>query len=148
MDFQLDIVFLHFEPSDLLKAFTYAKAARMDRFRNHIVHCRVVVDIPHHHHSKGNECLVLVEILVPGGMLVVRQAGVKVHTDEDLCRAIGVALNKAYVKLRVFSETRIRHHKARTRSYRRHMRRIDPASFNDDLDRVERMTGSPEAFPA
>jgi len=47
------------------------RAARLDRYCDHIMSCRVVIDMPHKHHQKGNLYQVRLDITVPGDEIAV-----------------------------------------------------------------------------
>jgi cold shock CspA family protein len=45
----------------------------LDRFCDHIMSCRVVIDVPHRHHKHGNQYHVRLDITVPGDELVINR---------------------------------------------------------------------------
>jgi hypothetical protein len=48
------------------------EAEKLDEFYKRITSCRVIVEIPHRHHTLGEQCHVRIELGVPGGEIVVR----------------------------------------------------------------------------
>jgi hypothetical protein len=62
--------------SDALDALVQKEAAKLHRFFDRIVSCRVLIDKPHRHHLRGAPLHVRIEIGVPGEELVVS------HTPE------------------------------------------------------------------
>lgn len=62
------------------------KAGWLEKFHGRITSCSVVVEIPHKHHRKGRLCDVRVDVQVPRGVVVVRQAA----------DSLGAALERAF----------------------------------------------------
>lgn len=95
MQLPLQISFQHLPQSDEVEDIIYENAARLDGFCDHIMSCRVVVDVPHRHHKSGNLYQVRIDIKAPGEELVVnREAGQ--HTEyKNLRVAIDDAFNTA-----------------------------------------------------
>ncbi|TNF39031.1 MAG: ribosome-associated translation inhibitor RaiA, partial [Gammaproteobacteria bacterium] len=69
----LQITFRDIPYSDALEADIREKAAKLDQFYDHIMSCRVVVELPHGHHHKGKLYHVTIDITVPGEELVVNR---------------------------------------------------------------------------
>lgn len=91
MKLPLEITFRNVNRTDAMDEKIRAKAAKLDRFFDRITGCRVVVESPHNHHTKGNSYHVRIEISVPGGELVVnRDPPNPEHED------LGVALRDAF----------------------------------------------------
>ena len=49
------------------------KAAKLDRVYDHIIGCRVKVDMPHRSQRSGSTYNVRIDITVPGGELIVKR---------------------------------------------------------------------------
>lgn len=49
------------------------EAAKLDRFYDRIMSCRVIVEVPHRHHQRGGLYHVRIDLTVPGGELVVKE---------------------------------------------------------------------------
>ena len=77
------------------------KAKNLDLFYDHIMSCRVLVEIPHRHQRKGILYNVRIEITVPDGELVVKK-----EPHEDLFVAIRSAFNTARRQLQDYAEQR------------------------------------------
>ena len=85
MQLPLQITFRDMEPSDAVEANIRERAARLDRFYDHIMSCRVVVESPHSHHNKGRLFEVSIDVTVPDGELLVNQGHHhKDHSHEDV----------------------------------------------------------------
>jgi ribosomal subunit interface protein len=66
------------------------RAARLDRYFDRIMSCRVVVEAPHRHHRKGLRYNVRIDMTVPGEELVIKR-----EPHEDLYVAIRDAFDAA-----------------------------------------------------
>lgn len=60
-------------PSRAIEADIRAKAAKLDRFYDKVMGCRVVVEAPHRHRHKGKRYHVRIDLTVPGGELVIKR---------------------------------------------------------------------------
>ncbi len=66
------------------------RAAKLERYCDHIMGCRIMVEAPHRHKHQGILYHVRIELTVPGAHLVVRRA-----PHEDLYVAIREAFDAA-----------------------------------------------------
>jgi ribosomal subunit interface protein len=66
------------------------KAARLDRYYDHIMSCRVVLELAARHQREGKEYAVRIDLKVPGGELAVTR-----EQDEDLQVALRDAFDAA-----------------------------------------------------
>ena len=87
MQTPLQITIRDVEHSEALEARIRSKAAKLDEFFNHIISCRVVVEMPHKHHHQGKQFNVRIDIGVPGGEIVV---------NRDHAEDVYVALRDAF----------------------------------------------------
>lgn len=69
--------------SDALDALIEKEAAKLLRFFDRIVSCRVLIDKPHRHHLRGAPLYVRIEVGVPGEELVVSHTPETRHTLEE-----------------------------------------------------------------
>ncbi len=60
------------ESSTAVEAKIREEAAKLDEFYNHVMACRVVVEIPRYHPNRGKLFHVRIDLTVPGGEIVVR----------------------------------------------------------------------------
>ena len=89
MQLPLQITFRDMEPSEAVEANIRERASRLDRFYNHIMSCRVMVEAPHAHHNKGRLFQVRIDVTVPDGELNVNHGHHhKDHSHEDIYVAI------------------------------------------------------------
>src|SRR3954468_16662667 len=72
MDIPLELAFHNMTPSDSLKSAVEREVERLERFYDHIVGCRVVIEMPHKRHRLGSNVPdVHVVLRVPGREIVV-----------------------------------------------------------------------------
>ena len=82
------VTFKGMDASAAIETRIQQSARKLDRFNDCIMSCRVVVEAPHRHHHKGNVYHVIVEVMVPGGEIVVNRSGERNHAHEDVHVAI------------------------------------------------------------
>ena len=99
MQLPLQVTFRHMETSDAVLANIHEKANKLDRFSEHIMACRVVVEAPHQHHRKGNLFKVSVDITVPGGEIYASRSNDDNQAHQDVYVAIRDAFNAAQRQL-------------------------------------------------
>ena len=87
MQLPLQITIRGVEHSDALEAHIRDKAGKLDEFFDHIMSCRVVVEMPHKHHQQGKNFTVRIDIGVPGSEIVV---------NRDHAEDVYVALRDAF----------------------------------------------------
>ncbi|QQS48597.1 MAG: HPF/RaiA family ribosome-associated protein [Acidobacteriota bacterium] len=68
----VQITFRNMDSSTAVEDRIREEAAKLDTFYDRIMSCRVVVEIPHHHHQRGNLYHIRIDIGVPGKEIVVR----------------------------------------------------------------------------
>lgn len=95
MQLPLQVTFRHMETSEAVLSIIQEKASKLDRFSEHIMACRVVVEAPHQHHNKGKLFRVSVDITVPGGEIFASRSNDQNHAHEDVYVAIRDAFNAA-----------------------------------------------------
>ena len=72
MDIPLELSFHNLEPSDALKAAVRAHVNKLEQFHDHIIGCRVVIEMPHKSQKvSGNPPDVHIVLRVPGKEIVV-----------------------------------------------------------------------------
>lgn len=87
MQIPLQITIRDMEHSDALETHIRDKVNKLEEFFNHIMSCRVVVEMPHKHHRQGKQFNVRIDIGVPGSEIVV---------NRDHAEDIYVALRDAF----------------------------------------------------
>ncbi len=105
MKLPLEIVFRNVHRTAEVEDRIRAKAAKLDRLFDRITGCRVVVESPHNHHSKGNTYHVSVEVQVPAETIVVSRDPQN-HDHDDLGIALRDAFSAVQRRLRAYSRRR------------------------------------------
>lgn len=96
---ELQINFRDVPATDAIEAKVRERAARLERYHDHIIGCRVMIDAPHRRHHRGNLYHVSIDLTVPGGELVVTREPPEHHAHEDLYVAIRDAFDAAQRRL-------------------------------------------------
>ncbi len=73
MQIPLQITIRGVEQSEALEAHIREKAKKLDEFFNHVMSCRVVVEVPHKHQNQGKQFNVRIDVGVAGGEIVVNR---------------------------------------------------------------------------
>jgi cold shock CspA family protein/ribosome-associated translation inhibitor RaiA len=68
----LQISFRNMQPSEAVEVRVREEVAKLEAFYEGIMRCRVVVELPHKHHKKGDLYHVRIDLTVPGAELVVK----------------------------------------------------------------------------
>ncbi len=68
----VQITFRNMEASPAVEARIREEAAKLETFYDRIISCRVMMEIPHHHHQNGNLFHIRIDLGVPGAEVVVR----------------------------------------------------------------------------
>lgn len=91
MDIPLELAFHNMSPSDGLKAAVQREVSRLERFFNHIIGCRVVIEMPHKRHRMGSNIPdVHVVLRVPGREIVVTRELAHAGTKKSAVNAYAV----------------------------------------------------------
>jgi ribosome-associated translation inhibitor RaiA len=103
---KLKITFHGIDPSPALEQQIRDKAHQLFQHSRIVTHCQVVVEIPHHHHQKGNLYHVRLDIKVPDKEIVINKdpGEKKLHTDPSV--AIRDAFRAAEQILKKFKQER------------------------------------------
>ncbi|MDP2762157.1 MAG: ribosome-associated translation inhibitor RaiA [Sideroxyarcus sp.] len=87
MHIPIQITIRDIEHSEALETHIHAKANKLDEFFDHIMSCRVVVEMPHKHQHQGKQFNVRIDLGVAGGEIVV---------NHDHAEDVYVALRDAF----------------------------------------------------
>lgn len=112
MQLPLQITIRDVESSEALEAHIRDKAKKLDEFFDHIMSCRVVVEMPHKHHQQGKQYTVRIDIGVPGSEIVVNR-----DHSEDVYVALRDAFDAAKRQLEEYA--RILHGQVKTHQPKR-----------------------------
>lgn len=90
MKIPMQITIRDMEHSEALEQHIVEKSKKLEEFFDHIISCRVVVEMPHKHHHQGKQFNVRIDIGVPGNEIVVNR-----DQSEDVYVALRDAFNAA-----------------------------------------------------
>ncbi|HLG13056.1 MAG TPA: HPF/RaiA family ribosome-associated protein [Blastocatellia bacterium] len=133
MKLPIQIVFHNQPHSDPIEAMIRKEAAKLDSFYDRIMRCKVVVDIPHRHHTAGNPYSVRIDITVPGEEIAVNREpslrSAQQNVDaEDWSKAVeagtarkhaGVAVREAFATARRLLQDYARRHRGQVKLHAR-----------------------------
>ncbi len=92
MQLPLQVTFRHMKASPTVESAIREKAAKLGKFADHIIGCRVVIETAGRHHEHGNQYAVRIDVTVPDDEIAVtREPGE--HTEY---RDLHVALRDAF----------------------------------------------------
>ena len=106
MKLPLQIVFRNLGPSEAIEAKVRERAEKLEKYYEHIMSCRVVVELLHHHHHQGNLYHVRVDLKVPDSELVASREPDLQHSHEDVYVAIRDAFDSVRRQLEDYTRRR------------------------------------------
>lgn len=106
MQLPLQITFRNMPPSAAVEAKVRERAENLDKFHEHIMSCRVVIESPHKHHHRGNLYQVRIDVTVPDGELVATQEPDEHHAYVDVYVAIRDAFDAIRRQLEDYARRR------------------------------------------
>jgi len=106
MQVPLQISFRHMEHSDEIEAIVRQKAALLDKFADHIMGCRVVVEPASQHHERGNLYEVRIDLTVPDEEIAVTREPSQHTQDRDIHVALREAFDSARRQLEDYARRR------------------------------------------
>ncbi len=94
MPLPIQVTFRNMAGSDAIEAYVRERTAKLETFFSRITGCHVAVEVPHRHQHSGKHFRVRIEVIVPGGEVVVSHAPDENPTNEDAYAAIDHAFNQ------------------------------------------------------
>jgi ribosomal subunit interface protein len=94
------------QPSAAVEAKVRERAEKLDKFYEHIMSCRVVIEPQHKHHHRGNLYQVRIDVTVPDGELVATQEPDEHHSYVDVYVAIRDAFDAIRRQLEDYARRR------------------------------------------
>ncbi len=88
MKLPLQIIFRNMRSSEPIEAAVREHADKLDQFYQHIMSCRVVIEMHHRHHHQGNLYHARVDLKVPDTEIVASREPAEHHAHEDVYVAI------------------------------------------------------------
>lgn len=95
MQIEPEITFRHVEPTTAMEELIVEGIAGLEAVYDHLVTCRIAVELPVRRHQNGNPYRVRVEMSVPGKELVVDRTPDEHAANTDPRQAIGEAFDRA-----------------------------------------------------
>ncbi len=99
METEPQIVYQNVDPSPWLTEHIRERIAKLEQFHDRITSCRVVVALPHRSGRKGKQFHVSLDIVVPGGQIIVNRQPGDDDAHEDVLVAVRDAFNAAQRQL-------------------------------------------------
>lgn len=138
MQLPLQIAFRNVDPSEAVEAYIRERAEKLDKFYDRIMACRIVIEVPHKHHHKGNLYRARIDLTVPDGELVISKGAGDEHAHEDIYVAIRDAFDGAQRQLEDYVRRRRGH--VKTHEIPDHGR-ITALHVEDGFGRIEAADG-------
>jgi ribosomal subunit interface protein len=73
MKIPLQITFHNIKNSEAVGQYIQKKTQKLNNIYSDIASCRVVIEMPHKHHSQGNQFIVNIDLGVPGHQIIINQ---------------------------------------------------------------------------
>ncbi len=101
MQLPLEITYRGLEKTAEIEAMVIERAARLDKFCDHINRCDVVIEQSNHAHKKGNPFRVRIDVTVAGGHeLIADESLTEDNSFEPLTKAVHDAFKTMERQLR------------------------------------------------
>ncbi len=84
MQVPVQVTFRNMDHSPVLEGRVHEEAAKLERYFDRIMSCRIVVEAHHCHHHKGNLYHVRIDLRVPGAELVVNREPAQHQAHKDV----------------------------------------------------------------
>lgn len=117
MDRPLELVFHNMKPNDELESLVRERVARLEHLYDHIIGCRVSLEVKNNSHRGGTVPEIHIELQVPGQLLVLRQdenKARKLHREPDAQMSIRDAFDAVAIQLRDYKARRVGNVKTHT----------------------------------
>lgn len=88
MKLPLQVIFRNCPQSEAIVMLVEKKAKQLEKYFPRIMGCRVVIEVPHQHQTKGNLYRVLVDLTLPGNEIVVGRNPTQHESHQDVFVAI------------------------------------------------------------
>lgn len=72
MKIPIEIRFRNLKPPAQIEEWVHKMVAGLDKFHSRIMRCRVMVELPHRHRTRGNPYHVRIDLTVPGKEIVIK----------------------------------------------------------------------------
>lgn len=99
METPVQVTFRDMPVSDEIERICWKEAEKLERYHAKITGCHVLIAQPHHRHRKGNLYHVRIDVVIPGGEVVVDRAPPEHRSDEKIELALREAFDSARRRL-------------------------------------------------
>lgn len=99
MQLEPRVVFDDIPASESARKAAFDHIRQLEEFSDRITGCTVVIALPHRHHTKGQLYSVRIDLVVPGGMIVINREHHDEHAHEDVLVALRDAFDAAKRRL-------------------------------------------------
>ncbi len=106
MKMPVQVVFRNMDKTQWIEDIILEKAMGLERFHDHIIGCRVVVEVPHRRHHQGNAYQVRIDISVPDKEIVVTRLEEERKEHQDVAISVRDAFESARRQLEEYSRKR------------------------------------------
>jgi cold shock CspA family protein/ribosome-associated translation inhibitor RaiA len=113
MQIPLEIEFRNTEGSAAIEVYIREHAEKLEDFFDRVTGCRVLLEVPHHHHRKGNLYHVRILVTVPRKELVVDRQPSNHRSNEE----VHVAIRDAFKAMRRQLEDYVREMRGDVKSH-------------------------------
>ena len=114
MDVPLELSFHHAQKTDELEALIRKRVARLEKFHQRLISCRIAVEQPQTHQRSGNPYRVRIEVRVPPGHDLIVDALPKKHALHDSLERVLVdsfkAMERQLKELAARQTMEVKHH--------------------------------------
>lgn len=112
MDIPLQITFRDMEGTEGLEREIRKRAGELEKYYQHIIGCRVVMEAPSNHHRNGQYYRVRLEVSVPGENLIANRDHGSANGHDDEHQAIREAFDLVERELKKYADKRYRNRHA------------------------------------
>ncbi len=117
MQHPLQITFRNVPKSEAMVQAISERVERLHHFFDGLIGCRVLVETPHHHHSRGKAYALRIDLTVPGHLISVGREGARHLARQDAYVAIRDAFKSVQRQLKDYVSIRrgfVKHHETPT----------------------------------
>jgi len=108
MQLPLQVVFRNMGHSPSIEEIIRKKVEKLEQIASNITSCRVVVEMPHHNHRKGNSYVVRIDITVPQKEIIASTESSLDPANKDFYAVLKQAFNAAARQLEDYTRERRR----------------------------------------
>lgn len=108
MQLPLQVVFRNMRHSPAIEEVVRKRVEKLEHIADNITSCRVVIDMPHHNHRKGNSYVVRIDMTVPQKEIIASTESSLDPANKDFYAVLKQAFNAAARQLEDYTRERRR----------------------------------------